>query len=303
MADFKLANKVKDTSTSQTGSTITLSGTAPTGFQSFNAGVGDGNSTVYCAADTAGNWEASYGVYTNSAKTLGRLATPIASSNAGAQVVSFSGTVTVICGPEALMMTGALGNTLGGLSSNLGGGQRYWGPELVGFNAASANVSASAGFIWFVPILIPQWFSSMAMRVNIATLAAGTSTLFLGLYTHSGGGPLSRLGVSASIVSGNQGGGATGEQSGALTMDSTVPNAPGYYWAAVLCVTTAPSLKGAGSAAISQRLMGWASATGGGALGGYISASGQTSLPTTVTQSTLTVQTIGSPNLLAAPGF
>lgn len=75
----KFADRVMDTSTTTSTGTYTLSGTAVTGYQSFNAGIGDGNTCYYCAMDvdgsgnpTANGWEVGRGTYTNSSTTLTR---------------------------------------------------------------------------------------------------------------------------------------------------------------------------------------------------------------------------------------
>jgi len=83
---FVLADRVKDTTTTTGTGTVTLSGSPPTGFQSF-AVVGDGNTTFYTI--TAGSeWEVGIGTYTASGTTLART-TVTSSSNAGS-LVNFS---------------------------------------------------------------------------------------------------------------------------------------------------------------------------------------------------------------------
>ena len=89
------ADRVKDTTTSTSTGAVTLSGTAPTGFQSFNSGVGNGNSCYYTIADQSGaNWEVGIGTYTNSTTSLSR-DTVLASSNAGSLVNFTAGTKDV----------------------------------------------------------------------------------------------------------------------------------------------------------------------------------------------------------------
>ena len=48
---FVLADRVKDSTTTTGTGTVTLSGTAPAGFQSF-AVIGNANTTYYTLADT-----------------------------------------------------------------------------------------------------------------------------------------------------------------------------------------------------------------------------------------------------------
>jgi len=91
------ADRVKD-STSITGTgAITLSGTAPTGFQSFATAFGASPQTVaYCIADQTGNnWEVGTGVF-NGTTGLTRV-TVLASSNGGSLTNFSGGTQDVFC--------------------------------------------------------------------------------------------------------------------------------------------------------------------------------------------------------------
>jgi len=81
MTGFRLADRVKETSTTTGTGTLTLAGAA-TGFQSFNSGIGDGASTTFVIEDGT-NWEVSVGKYTHSGTTLTR-DTLIASSTGSA---------------------------------------------------------------------------------------------------------------------------------------------------------------------------------------------------------------------------
>ena len=87
-----LADRVQQTGTANTTVSFTLSG-AVTGFQSFTAGIGNGNTTFYSAYDLSGNWETGLGTYSTTGPTLTRT-TIYASSNSGS-AVTFSGTVNV----------------------------------------------------------------------------------------------------------------------------------------------------------------------------------------------------------------
>jgi hypothetical protein len=85
-----MADRVRETSTTSGTGTLSLAG-AVTGFQSFSAGVGNGNSCYYCCADQSGSaWEVGIGTYLSSGSTLSRT-TVLASSNSGS-LVSFSST-------------------------------------------------------------------------------------------------------------------------------------------------------------------------------------------------------------------
>ena len=87
-----LADRVQQTGTANTTVSFTLSGSS-TGFQSFTAGVGNGNTTYYSAFDPSGNWEVGLGTYSTTGPTLTR--TTIYSSSNSGSAVTFSGTVNV----------------------------------------------------------------------------------------------------------------------------------------------------------------------------------------------------------------
>lgn len=87
-----VADRVKDTTTTTGTGTVTLSGTAPTGFQSF-AAIGDGNTTYYTITLGA-EWEVGIGTYTASGTTLSR-DTVLDSSNSGSLVNFSAGTKEV----------------------------------------------------------------------------------------------------------------------------------------------------------------------------------------------------------------
>jgi hypothetical protein len=91
-----LLDRVQDSTTTTGTGTITLSGTAPTGYQSF-ASIGNGNTTYYTIVDQVGaNWEVGIGTYTSSGTTLSRT-TVLASSNSGSLVNFTAGTKNVFC--------------------------------------------------------------------------------------------------------------------------------------------------------------------------------------------------------------
>lgn len=95
---FQVGDRIKETTTVTGTGTATLAG-AVTGYQSFNAGVGNGNSTYYVIEDGT-NWEVGIGKYTHSGTTLAR-STIIASSNSDAAVSWSSGTKTVFVAEPA----------------------------------------------------------------------------------------------------------------------------------------------------------------------------------------------------------
>jgi len=89
-----LADRVRDTTTTTSTGTITLSGTAPTGFQAFSV-IGNGNTTYYTiAGQGTSEWEVGIGTYASSGTTLART-TVLSSSNSGSLVNFSAGTKDV----------------------------------------------------------------------------------------------------------------------------------------------------------------------------------------------------------------
>lgn len=99
---FKIGDRIKETSTVTGTGTATLAGAA-TGFQTFEDGVGNGNSTYYVIEDGT-NWEVGIGKYT----LVGPADLPIierntilASSNSNAKVSWSAGTKNVFVAEPA----------------------------------------------------------------------------------------------------------------------------------------------------------------------------------------------------------
>jgi len=89
-----IADRVKDSTTTTGTGTITLSGTAATGFQNFSV-IGNGNTTYYTiAGQGTSEWEVGIGSYNSSGTTLART-TVISSSNSNAAVNFSAGTKDV----------------------------------------------------------------------------------------------------------------------------------------------------------------------------------------------------------------
>jgi len=89
-----LADRVKETTTTTGTGALTLA-TAATGFQSFAAAVGDGNTTYYAVSSALGDeFEVGVGTYTAGTDQLSR-DTVLASSNSGSLVDFSAGTKDV----------------------------------------------------------------------------------------------------------------------------------------------------------------------------------------------------------------
>ena len=122
---FVLADFVCETTTTTGTGTLSLAG-AVSGFRSFVAGIGDGNTTHYSIIGSDGSWETGTGTVTDgSPDTLARTSIS-ASSNSGSAINLPAGTHTVICGPIASLgalaytaiQPGAIGSTVQGYDAD-----------------------------------------------------------------------------------------------------------------------------------------------------------------------------------------
>lgn len=101
------ADRVKDSTTTTGTGSLTLSGTAPTGYQAFASVMAANDTCYYCISSTGGaEWEVGLGTLTAST-TLART-TVIASSNLNALVSLSAGTKDVfITAPASIIVPGA----------------------------------------------------------------------------------------------------------------------------------------------------------------------------------------------------
>ena len=134
---FKTNDRVKETSTTTGTGSVTLAGAA-TGFITFNAGIGDTNTTYYTIVgeDVSSEWEVGIGTYTNSGTTLSR-DTVIGSSNGGAKTDFSAGTKIVFVSLPAEKAT---------MKDNSG--------DLVYGDGTAVDVGASKGFAIAVAIAL-----------------------------------------------------------------------------------------------------------------------------------------------------
>jgi|GEM_PF-3412719 len=268
---LRFADRTKETSTAQSSSTITLSGTAPTGFQSFNSGVGDGNSGLYVVTDGT-NWEVNCGVYTHSAKTLARPSAPIASSNSGAQVSSFTGTVSVFLADSAAHVTAMdWGIASGRLYSNA-----FIEGRSLGTNGAGLNQ------LHFSPVWIREPFNTVKLHFNVATVSANAGAVAsLGLYANDAG-PSVLLGSQTGLDVGSVGGVTGDNATSPISMPRT--QMPGLYWVGYLSSVAAATLGAvsSGTTPASKTVFGITSTTDTGSVSGFLLTS-QFSLPNPAT--------------------
>lgn len=259
MAVQKIADRVKDAAASITGTgSYTLNGSPPTGFQSFNSGIGDGNSTVYCATDGT-NWEIQLGTYTDATKTLSRTAC-IASSNGGSAVSWSAATPTIfVVDPAELSSMMLWGNPSG----------RRFGMMLT---AATSTGALTAGTVYAVPIFVPCFFGSITPSLNVTALFAGTATLDLAVYDNANLAPNALIGSTTGINVGTSG--STGDVQG---NPITYAGKPGLYWGAAAMRTNSATARVMGASAIGRWWVGLSSSTDTNSYGGHSVSSG--SLP------------------------
>jgi len=92
---FKLNDRVKESSSTTGTGTFTLGG-AVTGFETFAAGIGGGNTTYYCIFENGtNNFEVGFGTLNGGASTLAR--TNIISSSNSDAAVNCAGATEVFC--------------------------------------------------------------------------------------------------------------------------------------------------------------------------------------------------------------
>lgn len=94
----RLADRVKDTTTSTGTTAITISGTAPTGYQTFATAYGSGSTLVpYCIVGGS-EWEVGYGTFNGTTNLTREI---IHSSSNSNSLVNFS------AGTKDVFVTGA----------------------------------------------------------------------------------------------------------------------------------------------------------------------------------------------------
>jgi len=156
-----LADRVKDTTTTAGTGAVTLSGTAPSGFQSF-ATIGDANTTYYTL--TSGSaWEVGIGTYTASGTTFSR-DTVLSSSAAGAKIT--------LSGNSDIFVTYPSGKTVIQDGANILAGSA----TLPVTNGGTGSTSAAAALtaLGAYPAANPSGYTS---NVGTVTSVSGTGTV------------------------------------------------------------------------------------------------------------------------------
>lgn len=236
---LKIADRVKETTTTTGTGTISLAG-AMTGFQAFSAGLSNGDTCYYAlqGVDGSGNptsvWETGIGTYASSGNTLART-TVLSSSNSGS-LVTLAGTTQVWLDVTAwqVQAMSALENT-----TVIGVNYSLLNPFFV---PATMNTSTTSGFsvgtARLYPILVHR---PMTVKPAVYVRTAGSSDthLQLALYDSdpSTGKPNNLMHSFADMAIGT----GTGFQS---PTDSFAIARPGVYWSWGLhSGTTQPSLQ------------------------------------------------------------
>jgi len=143
------ADRVRDTTTTTGTGTVTLSGTAPTGYQNFSV-IGNGNTTYY-TINAGSQWEVGIGTYSSTGPTLSR-DTVLESSNANALVDFAAGVkdVFVTYPSDKVIIQDASGN-VGIGTTTVGERLVVQGAGKFTTNATNFNAGQEGALIDFVP--------------------------------------------------------------------------------------------------------------------------------------------------------
>lgn len=203
-----LADRVRETTTTAGTGTLTLSGTAVVGYQTFGAGVGNGNETYYTiAGQGTTEWEVGIGTYSVTGPTLTR-DTVLASSANGAKVDFPAGTKDVfVTYPAEKAITdgyGLLPVTNGGTGTNT----QFTAGSVVFAGASGVYSQDNANLFW----------DDTNNRLGIGTSSPG------GRLDLNGNFVSNITAVAASAIDCTSGNFFTKTASGALTW--TISNAP-----------------------------------------------------------------------------
>lgn len=166
-----LADRVRDTTTTTGTGTVTLSGTAPTGYQSF-AVIGNGNTTYY-TINAGSQWEVGIGTYSSTGPTLARN-TVLESSNSNALVDFAAGTKDVFVtypADEAVYQDGA---TIAA------------GTAVLGVANGGTGVTTSTGTSSVVLSNSPTLVTPTLGAASATSIAAGLGAVGTPAYTFTG---------------------------------------------------------------------------------------------------------------------
>jgi hypothetical protein len=218
---FRVGDRIKDAVASVTPNLVTLAKANPSGFNNFKDGVGDGNATFYVLADTSGNWEAQYGLYSDDASTLTRSALPLSSSTSTGVQVVFSGPVTAFGNWPALAELATACGMAGG---------RYYGSIAQQGRGVGGVPTLPYRIAYFTPVFVGQAFATF--QVGIRSGGNNAPALCdLGLYNTWAGAPYQLLGSQTGVSTVSPGAQLTSR----IVPGQPLP--PGWYWVGFLSQT------------------------------------------------------------------
>lgn len=197
-----LADRVQDTTTTTGTGTVTLSGTAPTGYQTFGTAIGNGNTTYYTIVGGS-EWEVGIGTYTSAGTTLSR--DTVFASSAGAPTKT-----TFSAGTKSVFVTYPAERSV--ISVGTSGGVPYF---------SSANAISSSALLATNALMIGGGAGAAPATTTTGTgvlTALGTNTETAGAFVVSGGA----LGTPSSGTVTNLTGTASINING--TVGATTPN-------------------------------------------------------------------------------
>lgn len=253
---FVTADRVKDTSTTTGTGSITVSGAAPTGYRTFSAVLGAGDTFYYCIqGQTTAEFEVGVGTY-SSANVFART-TVLASSNSGS-AVSFS------AGTKNVFITLAATRTLQlGPSDTPTAGSVPYG---TGSTLAYTSVGTSGQFLSSNGSGAPTWVTAGGTgTVTSIDVSGGTTGLT------AGGGPVTTSGtitLAGTLAYGNGGTGGT-----ATPTAGTIPYGTGTALAYSAAGTSGQVLTSGGAGAPT-----WTTVTGTGTVTSVNVSGGTTGL-------------------------
>lgn len=202
-----VADRVKDATTTTGTGNITLSNTAPAGYQTFLAGFGSSTSKQICYCISNPNspyeWEVGQGIYTSSTNTIIRGS--VLSNSAGTQPTKIAfpaGTKDVFCTtPSASLLVQdnagviEIPNTRNGASS-------YIRNQI----NSSGRVQGALGFICYTPTLAGEPGTNINIEAGNSSTTNDAGTVII----NSGNAPGIGRGGDASFAAGNSSAGDSG---------------------------------------------------------------------------------------------
>lgn len=162
---FVVADRVKDSTTTTGTGTVTLSGSAPSGFQSFGSVMANGDTCYYVIA-AGSEWEVGLGTYGSSGPTLART-TVLASSNSGSAVSFSAGSKDVFLdAPGQWMRNVDAGRLVSNVYNSIAGAGGCI-PGVANINVATSIYAKDTD--WFFPILAEGYLTFDQVICEVTT--------------------------------------------------------------------------------------------------------------------------------------